>query len=148
MLAELADDLAYGIGNLRSRLRRQEAEATIHRMACCDALTGLPNRVSLCERFESVLFAVVAQNQPLALMSLDHLQEVNDALGYVQGDRLIQTFARRLIHARLRASAVTLAMGCSATVVGLFTSTTLRPAVSKRSWKRACTACTSRRKTS
>lgn len=103
LLAELADDLAYGISNLRSRLRRQEAEATIHRMAYCDALTGLPNRASLCERFESVLATAVAQNQPLALMivSLDHLQEVNDTLGYAQGDRLIQTFARRLIEAEL-----------------------------------------------
>ncbi|NMG75083.1 diguanylate cyclase [Aromatoleum diolicum] len=60
-------------------------EATIHRMAYYDALTGLHNRASLCERFEPVLDAAVAQNQPLALMivSLDHLQEVNDTLGYV-----------------------------------------------------------------
>ena len=103
LLAELADDLAYGIANLRMRLRRQEAEATIRRMAYSDALTGLPNRTSFCAQFGTTLAAAIAQNQPLALMlvSLDHLQEVNDTLGYAQGDRLVQAFARQLVDANL-----------------------------------------------
>ena len=33
LLGELADDLAYGIANLRARARHREAEATIRRMA-------------------------------------------------------------------------------------------------------------------
>ena len=43
-LSELADDLAYGITNLRMRVEHQAAEATIARLAYYDSLTELPNQ--------------------------------------------------------------------------------------------------------
>ena len=44
LLEELAEDLAYGIENIRIRTKNCQAEETIRRMAFYDALTDLPNR--------------------------------------------------------------------------------------------------------
>lgn len=98
LLGELADDLAYGITNLRLRVKHQAAEATIHRMAYTDALTGLPNRVALCEQIAAALATAAEQNHPLALLlvRIEHLKEINDTLGYAQGDQLLLAFAGRL----------------------------------------------------
>ncbi|MBI2314420.1 MAG: EAL domain-containing protein [Betaproteobacteria bacterium] len=108
LLGELADDLAYGIGNLRMRLKHRQAEATIHLMAYSDALTGLPNRAALHDQLKAALAVAVERNRPLALLliSLDHLKEINDTLGYAQGDRLLQAFASRLAGAARPAETV------------------------------------------
>lgn len=99
LLGELADDLAYGIGNLRVRARHREDEATIRRMAYYDALTGLPNRDRLRERLRAEVELAHRQHEPLALLffSLIHLQEITDTLGYASGDPLVQEAARRLM---------------------------------------------------
>jgi len=55
LLGELADDLAYGISNLRSRIKRREAEASLERMAYYDALTGLPNRALFRARLQAAI---------------------------------------------------------------------------------------------
>ncbi|WFM69937.1 GGDEF domain-containing phosphodiesterase [Halomonas sp. CKK8] len=63
-----------------------------------DALTHLPNR----QTFESQLDAAIAdcrrQGSGLVLvyLDIDHFVEINDALGYEQGDRLLVELARRL----------------------------------------------------
>jgi diguanylate cyclase (GGDEF)-like protein len=71
-----------------------------------DALTGLPNRVSLQER----LHAAIASGpdgpaQPFALMilDLDRFKEVNDTLGHQSGDALLEQIGPRLL-AALRAT--------------------------------------------
>lgn len=98
LLGELAEDLAYGITNLRMRIKHQEAEATIQRMAYYDALTGLANRVMLCKQLQTAIEDAKHQHRPLALLllSVRHFQEINDTLGYQQGDQLLQEFAQRL----------------------------------------------------
>lgn len=51
-LAAATRDLAFGIAALHTRARAVRAEETIRRMAYCDSLTGLPNRVRLHELLE------------------------------------------------------------------------------------------------
>jgi len=98
LLGELAEDLTYGIANLRTRVKHQEAEATIQRMAYYDALTGLPNRSLLRGQLQAAIDAAHQQHRPLALLflSLGHLAQINDTLGYASGDLLQQEVGRRL----------------------------------------------------
>ncbi|MCK0508038.1 putative bifunctional diguanylate cyclase/phosphodiesterase [Aromatoleum anaerobium] len=98
LLAELADDLAYGIANLRIRANHREAEKTIARMAYEDALTGLPNRLSLCECLHAAVGLARQRQRSLALLVIKvrGFREINDTLGYRQGDRLLQEISSRL----------------------------------------------------
>ncbi|MBD5802249.1 Cyclic di-GMP phosphodiesterase Gmr [Azoarcus sp. Aa7] len=101
LLGELADDLAYGISNLRSRIKRREAEASLERMAFYDALTGLPNRTLFRARLQSAIATARQKHRPLAvlLLSATHFHEINDTLGYHQADLLTCSFGRRLVEA-------------------------------------------------
>ncbi|MGB0126307.1 MAG: diguanylate cyclase, partial [Rhodocyclaceae bacterium] len=98
VLGELAADLSYGIGNLRARVKQREAEETIRRMAFYDVLTGLPNRVLLRDRLAEAVAAANRQRRSLALLLLTagRFHEINDTLGYEQGDRMLLELVRRL----------------------------------------------------
>lgn len=73
-------------------------EANIKRMAYNDDLTGLPNRAAFNERLVQELARADRNRKPLALMfmDLDHFKEVNDTLGHLAGDALLQDLASRL----------------------------------------------------
>lgn len=98
LLGELADDLAYGIANLRVRIKHQEAEKTIERMAYYDALTGLPNRALLHRELEHAIMGARLARRPLALLLLkvDQFREISDTLGHREGDVLLREIAARL----------------------------------------------------
>lgn len=98
LLRELAEDLAFGIANLRLRVKQKQAEATIQHMAYYDALTGLGNRALFSKRLQEAIAQAKEQHRPLALLlvCLRHFQEINDTLGYQQGDLLLQQFGLRL----------------------------------------------------
>ncbi len=98
LLSELADDLCYGISSLRSRIKQREAEEAVRRMAYYDSGTGLPNRALLRERVERAIAGAKQRNRPfpLLLLDIDRFREVNDALGYGEGDRLLQQMGPRL----------------------------------------------------
>jgi diguanylate cyclase (GGDEF)-like protein len=98
LLSELADDLAYGIANLRTRIEHREAQATIARLAYYDTLTGLPNRTLLLEGLEAAIEAARQQNRSLALLYLKvgHFHEINKVLGFRAGDELVQALGQRL----------------------------------------------------
>ena len=78
---------------------RVEAQAHIHRLAHHDALTELPNRAAFIERATALLAQAGAAGHCLALLfiDLDHFKRVNDSLGHLAGDKLLQTVARRII---------------------------------------------------
>jgi diguanylate cyclase (GGDEF)-like protein len=108
LLSDTADDLAYGIQTLRMKSKREQAEQTIQRMAFYDALTGLPNRVRLRELLEQAIAAAKQHRRPLSLLLVGtgRFSEINEALGYREGDKLLQEIALRLQRATREAESV------------------------------------------
>lgn len=98
LLQEMAEDLAFGIDAIRTRIKHDEAEATIHRMAYYDSLTDLPNHISLEEQLQQSLAQAQAGNHSLALLLLDlnRFREVNDTLGFNAGNLLLKEIGQRI----------------------------------------------------
>lgn len=99
LLAEATGDLAFGIATLRARIEHEQAHETIRRMAYYDALTELPNHVYFEESLQQVLTAEGAQSGVLLLLDINRFQEVNDVLGFKQGDLLLKDISKRLVDA-------------------------------------------------
>ena len=76
-----------------------EKEAQTRQMAYYDSLTGLPNRSLLQDRFSQAIFQAKRWRKPLALLllDLDEFKHVNDKLGHLAGDKLLQAVAERLM---------------------------------------------------
>ena len=82
---------------------RKIIENKINQLAFYDPLTQLPNRRLLLERIEHSIHMEKRERKQFALMmlDLDFFKEVNDNLGHLAGDELLQQVAAR-ITARLR----------------------------------------------
>jgi PAS domain S-box-containing protein len=80
-------------------LTEQKAvESELERRMHYDSLTGLANKVLFLNRLEHE-FRIADRRQRsvgLLLLNLDRFRQVNESLGYVAGDRLIQAVATRL----------------------------------------------------
>lgn len=98
LLLAMANDLGFGISTLRTRARAIEAEATIRQMAYTDTLTGLPNRLRLRELLETAISTARQDRRAFGLLHLEiaRNQEINETLGYREGDRLQVEIAARL----------------------------------------------------
>ena len=95
LINELADDLAYGIANLRMRIEHRKAQEAIAHLAYHDPLTDLPNRIHLHERLEEAIELAKRQHHPVALLYLEvgQFHEINEILGHQAGDQLVQQLA-------------------------------------------------------
>jgi len=80
-------------------VRREHQVASVRHFAYHDELTGLPNRALLLDRLDQALVRAKRQHKQLALLllDLDGFKEVNDRLGHVAGDKLLQRVAERLL---------------------------------------------------
>uniref|UniRef100_UPI00356894B6 diguanylate cyclase domain-containing protein n=1 Tax=Neptunomonas sp. TaxID=1971898 RepID=UPI00356894B6 len=77
--------------------RKKDAEH-IHFMAYYDPLTGLPNRILLQDRLKQALVQAHRNRQHGAvfILDIDHFKVINDSLGHLIGDELLQEVAKRL----------------------------------------------------
>jgi len=101
-----ARTLERQLSQLKAELRLLERSlAETHRRAHFDALTGLPNRFLLLDRFHQAMAHATRMQTKLALLylDLDGFKAVNDALGHTTGDELLKRVAVRLL-ACIRAS--------------------------------------------
>jgi diguanylate cyclase (GGDEF)-like protein len=75
--------------------RRKEELAFL---ATHDPLTGLPNRALIIDRAEQMLARGARSQSPVAALfvDLDNFKSINDSLGHIVGDELLQAVATRL----------------------------------------------------
>ncbi|MCZ8253159.1 MAG: EAL domain-containing protein [Hylemonella sp.] len=77
---------------------RKAAEQRIEYLAYHDALTGLPNRLLVQDRFVQAMAQADRHQTRIALvyLDLDNFKTLNDTLGHEAGDELLREVARRL----------------------------------------------------
>ncbi|MEX5720859.1 putative bifunctional diguanylate cyclase/phosphodiesterase [Geodermatophilus maliterrae] len=77
---------------------RQALQQELEHRALHDALTGLPNRALLADRFAQALRTAQRDEQSvgLLLIDLDRFKEINDTLGHHFGDELLRQVGPRM----------------------------------------------------
>jgi len=95
--------VTHYVGSFIDIAEQKLAEEKIKHLAFYDSLTQLPNRCLLQERLKYSIEMARRDNKPLALLmlDLDRFKAVNDSLGHMAGDELLQQVAARMT-ARLR----------------------------------------------
>ena len=76
----------------------KQAEEKIHNLAFYDALTNLPNRRLLLDRFNQALAAAERNQQcgAILFLDMDKFKTLNDTLGHQAGDQMLIEVAERL----------------------------------------------------
>ncbi|MCV6612545.1 MAG: EAL domain-containing protein [Amphritea sp.] len=80
----------------KQEISRQNTE--LHFLATHDPLTGILNRRSLFQGFDSLLEVAQASGESLSciMVDIDHFKAINDRYGHGEGDKVIRTIARLL----------------------------------------------------
>jgi len=86
----------YGVA--RDVTEQKRLDETVNFQLYHDALTKLPNRVLFRDRINFAMSQAKRNNMKVAIMFLDmdRFKIVNDSLGHIAGDKLLQEISRRL----------------------------------------------------
>jgi diguanylate cyclase (GGDEF)-like protein len=90
--------LAAGIAALSFFAGVDESAAYVHQETHCDKLTGLHARIAMVGKIAQAAARTIRTGEPAFLIDIDidRFKQINDAIGYSQGDELIRAFAQRL----------------------------------------------------
>jgi len=83
-------------GQLEAKV--EERTRQLQHLAAHDPLTRLPNRRQLLAQLNTALSRAAASNGLVGVyfLDLDHFKNINDSMGHVFGDRVLQTIGNRL----------------------------------------------------
>ena len=100
------------VWSFRDLTARVVAEERVEALSLQDALTGLPNRLSLAAQVEAAATSARRDGHAFALLfiDLDRFRHINDSLGHATGDQVLLTVAQR-IQAGLRQGDVLARLG-------------------------------------
>ena len=92
------DDFIGIYGVARDVSEQKRLDEKVNFQLYHDALTELPNRVLFSDRIKFAISQASRNNNKIAIMFLDmdRFKVINDSLGYIAGDKLIQEISKRL----------------------------------------------------
>jgi len=92
-------------GSITDITEQKQADEKIHQLAFYDALTGLPNRALLMDRFSIAAANARRKGRNIAVffLDLDNFKTINDTIGHAYGDMLLLEVGEQL-RLRLRRS--------------------------------------------
>ncbi len=90
--------LAAGSSSLSFFAGVDESASFVHHETQVDKLTGLDSRQAMIGKIAAAAAATVKDGKPVFLIDIDidRFKQINDAIGYTQGDELISAFSARL----------------------------------------------------